>query len=77
MKRAIVLLLSISLAAGAAELEVGRQYAPGTRIEASAEGVAFTVPDEWLGGLPPGSAAFLFGSNTRAGLGLVMIRAAA
>lgn len=57
-------------------LEAGRQYGAGTRVESGADGISFVVPDEWLGGLPPGSAAFMFGSNTRAGVGLVVMRAA-
>ncbi|HLT91833.1 MAG TPA: hypothetical protein VKZ85_12910 [Woeseiaceae bacterium] len=57
-------------------LETGRQYAAGTRVESTADGVSFVVPDEWLGGLPPGAAAFMFGSNTRAGLGLAIMRGA-
>lgn len=63
-------------AAGGVPLEAGRQYGAGTRVESSADGVSFVVPDEWLGGLPPGSAAFMFGSNTRAGLGLAIMRQA-
>lgn len=65
-----------SAPAGATPLEAGRQYGAGTRVESGADGISFVVPDEWLGGLPPGAAAFMFGSNTRAGVGLVVMRAA-
>ncbi len=57
-------------------IETGRQYTAGTRVASVADGVSFVVPEEWLGGLPPGSAAFMFGSNTRAGLGLAIMRPA-
>ncbi len=62
--------------AGGVTLEAGRQYGAGTRVESTGDGVSFVVPDEWLGGLPPGSAAFMFASNTRAGLGLAIMRQA-
>ncbi|HEX7034242.1 MAG TPA: hypothetical protein VF210_00620 [Pseudomonadales bacterium] len=62
--------------AGATPLEAGRQYGAGARVESGADGISFVVPDEWLGGLPPGSAAFMLGSNTRTGVGLVVMRAA-
>ena len=62
--------------AGGVPLEAGRQYGAGTRVESGADGLSFVVPDEWLGGLPPGSAAFMFASNTRAGLGLAVMRPA-
>ncbi|HEX2139819.1 MAG TPA: hypothetical protein VHG33_08920 [Woeseiaceae bacterium] len=67
---------ALGQAGGAAQLETGRQYAAGTRVESPADGVSFVIPEEWLGGLPPGSAAFVFGSNSRAGLGLVIMRPA-
>lgn len=60
----------------AVPLEAGREYAPGTRVASVSDGVSFVVPEEWLGGLPAGSAAFMFGSHTRAGLGLVIMRPA-
>lgn len=65
-----------AVAAGTVPLETGRQYAAGTRVESAADGVSFAVPGEWLGGMPPGSAAVVFGSNSRAGLGLVIMRPA-
>lgn len=61
---------------GSVPLEAGRQYAAGTRVDSAADGVSFVVPVEWLGGLSPGSAAFMFGSHTRAGLGLAIMRPA-
>lgn len=67
---------ALNVPAGGVALQAGQQYAAGTRIESSADGVSFVVPDEWLGGLPSGSAAFMFGSNTRPGLGLVIMRPA-
>jgi hypothetical protein len=70
-----ILLLGASLHAGAAELQVGQQYEGGMRVE-SADGIAFVIPKEWLGGLPPDAAAFMLGSHTRPGIGMVIMRAA-
>jgi hypothetical protein len=70
------LLLLIASTAGAAEIQVGQQYAAGTRVSSPSDGVSFVIPDEWLGGLPPDAAAFVLGSHTRAGIGLVIMRAA-
>ena len=61
---------------GGVPLEAGRQYAAGTRVESGSDGTSFVVPEEWQGGLPPGSAAFMFASSTRAGLGLAIMRPA-
>ena len=62
--------------AGAA-LEVGQQYPAGARVESASDGVSFAIPAEWLGGLPPDSAAFMLGSATRAGIGMIILRATA
>src|SRR5690606_24757137 len=63
--------------AGAVELQAGEQYASGTRVRSSADGLSFVIPEEWLGGLPPASAAVVLGPNPRPGLGLAITRAAA
>jgi hypothetical protein len=60
----------------AVELQTGQQYTSGTRVESVADGVSFVIPAEWLGGLPPDAAAFMLGSNTRHGLGMVIMRSA-
>lgn len=70
-------LLIFGLPAGAAELAVGQQYSAGTRVVSAADGVSFVIPEEWLGGLPPDAAAFMLGSHTRPGLGMVLMRATA
>lgn len=62
-------------ASDAVELATGRQYAAGTRVRSDADGVSFVIPGEWLGGLPPGAGGFMLGSNTRPGLGMVIMRA--
>lgn len=62
--------------AGAVELQAGEQYASGTRVRSSADGLSFVIPEEWLGGLPPDSAAVVLGSNTRPGLGMIIMRSA-
>lgn len=61
----------------AIELEPGRQYDAGTRVESTADGVSFVVPQGWFGGVPPQSSAFVIGSNTIAGMGLVIMRQSA
>ena len=60
----------------AVELQPGEQYASGTRVRSSADGLSFVIPEEWLGGLPPDSAAVVLGSNTRPGLGMIIMRSA-
>ena len=72
-----VLLLAPLQHALGAELQPGQQYAPGSRVESSSAGISFALPREWLGGLPAQGAAFVLGSNTRAGIGLVIMRQAA
>jgi hypothetical protein len=62
--------------AAAMELQIGQQYASGDRIQSSTDGVSFVIPEEWIGGLPPDAAAIVLGSNTRPGLGMVIMRAA-
>ncbi len=54
------------------DLEVGQQYEANTRVRVSLFGVSFVVPTGWLGGVPPGSEAFLLGSNEKPGVGLVV-----
>ena len=56
----------------ATQLVAGQQYAPGTRIQVPSAGVSFVLPPEWLGGMPRGKPAFLMGSNTRPGLGMII-----
>lgn len=58
-------------------LEVGRQYPGGTRVESASDGVSFAIPAEWMGGLPPDSPAFMLGSETRSGIGMIIMRATA
>jgi hypothetical protein len=66
----------VALPAGAVEIQVGQEYPAGTRVESLADGVSFVVPEEWLGGLPPDAAAFMLGSHTRHGVGMVIMRPA-
>lgn len=72
-----ILILAASLQAGATELQPGQQYESGARIESATDGVSFVVPEEWIGGLPPGGAAFILGSHTRPGIGSIIMRASA
>jgi hypothetical protein len=62
------------LPTGAVELQIGQQYASGTRVRSSADGLSFVIPEEWLGGLPPDAPAVVLGSNTRPGLGMIIMR---
>jgi hypothetical protein len=62
------------LPTSAVELQIGQQYASGTRVRSSADGLSFVIPEEWLGGLPPDAAAVVLGSNTRPGLGMIIMR---
>jgi hypothetical protein len=59
---------------GSAELQAGQRYEAGTRVEVSSLGVSFVVPRDWFGGRPPGQEAFVLGSSTKRGVGLVFVR---
>lgn len=54
------------------DIQTGQQYNGGTRVNSPDLGLSFVVPDEWLGGLPQGAEAFVMGSNTRAGIIVVL-----
>lgn len=58
----------------AEDLQAGKQYAAGVRVHARAEGVSFELPAEWFGGVPVQGSIFLVGSNTRPGLGMIIMR---
>lgn len=75
MKTSFAILLMLALPLQASELEPGREYAGGTRVESAADGVSFAIPGEWLGGLPRGAAAFVLGSHTHPGVGMIIMRA--
>lgn len=78
MKRLLFLFLLYPGWVGAAvELKAGQQYESGARIESTADGVSFVIPEEWLGGLPPGAVGIILGSHTRAGIGTIIMRASA
>lgn len=62
---------------GAATLTPGQQYNAGTRVQSTGDGVSFVIPRDWLGGLRPNQPAFMLGSNTKPGIGLVIMRASA
>lgn len=46
MKMPMTILLMLSLPVGAVELQTGQQYAAGTRVDSSADGVSFVIPEE-------------------------------
>ncbi len=54
-----------------AQLVAGQQYTPGTRVQVPSAGVSFVLPAEWMGGMPVGKSAFILGSNTRGGMGII------
>ncbi len=66
-----LVLASLACAAGTAgkveaiELEIGKTYKGGERIEAKAFGLSFTVPKGWSGLLPPGGTFFAMTPDNR------------
>lgn len=58
------------------EIRPGIPYQAGVRVLDRAAGVSFQLPDEWLGQRPAGTEEFLIGSNSRAGIGVVVTPAA-
>lgn len=62
---------------GRATLRPGQQYNGGTRIYSATDGISFLIPGDWVGALPQGQAAFMLGSNTVAGVGLLIMRSQA
>lgn len=62
------------LAADPQPIVPGQQYAAGSLVSSSESGIRFQLPSEWLGGLPVGGAAFILGSNSQPGMGLVIMR---
>lgn len=61
---ALALLCSAG-AAKAVELEIGKTYTGGERVEAKAYGLSFTVPEGWSGLLPPGGTFFAMTPDNR------------
>lgn len=62
---AALVLASSAGAAGTTELEIGKTYQGGERIEAKAYGLSFTVPEGWSGLLPPGGTFFAMTPDNR------------
>ena len=62
---ATLALLCSATAADAVELEIGKTYEGGERIEAKAYGLSFTVPEGWSGLLPPGGTFFAMTPDNR------------
>jgi len=62
---AIFLLFSTAHAASAVELEFGKTYTGGERIEAKTFGLSFSVPEGWSGLLPPGGTFFAMTPDNR------------
>lgn len=62
---ALALLCTASAAGTAVELEIGKTYTGGERIEAKAYGLSFTVPEGWSGLLPPGGTFFAMTPDNR------------
>lgn len=60
----IVVLLVLSKAALAVEVQQGVVYGGGTHIESSQVGVSFTIPQGWQGAWPNGSQFFILESST-------------
>ena len=62
---AALALLCSAAAAGAVELEIGKTYEGGERVEAKTYGLSFTVPEGWSGLLPPGGTFFAMTPDNR------------
>ena len=56
------------------DLAPGVQYNGGERVRAEAEGVAFQIPAQWLGGIQHGASTFMLGSEVAPGVGIVILR---
>jgi hypothetical protein len=54
------------------DVQPGQEYQSGTRVNFPALGISFDIPQQWIGGLPQGSSAFLMGSNSQPGLVVVL-----
>ena len=63
-----------SAPAGAREIAIGQQYPTGSAVQMANSGVSFQLPPDWLGAMPQGAGAFVLGSNSKAGVGLVIMR---
>ena len=50
----------------------GEQYGEGVRLRLAAHGVSWELPAGWIGGIPQGGAAFLMGSSSKPGIGLLI-----
>ncbi|HJU05899.1 MAG TPA: hypothetical protein VJ692_12185 [Nitrospiraceae bacterium] len=55
------------------DIKPGQQYESGTRVRHAAIGISFIIPADWMGGTAQGSRSFLLGSNTMAGVGIVVL----
>lgn len=76
-KMLLILFLLNSLhlqAADSQQIVAGQQYPGGSQVSSAQSGISFQIPTQWLGGLPVGGAAFILGSNTQPGMGLVIMR---
>lgn len=54
------------------EVQVGGQYQAGTRVNSSMHGASFVVPQAWIAAARADAPALVMGSNSRAGVGLVL-----
>ncbi len=60
---AFIVLFAYATWLPAVEVQQGQLYAPGTLIESSEVGAAFTIPPGWQGAWPPGSQFFILESQ--------------
>ena len=63
-----------TLAQAQTELEPGQQYKPGAQVKSSSLGIAFDLPEEWLGAYRQGAdqGVLVLGSNSVEGVGLAI-----
>jgi hypothetical protein len=54
------------------EIEVGQSYGALTRVTSPNTGVSWVIPEDWTGGMPEASSAFLMASDAGEGAGAVL-----
>lgn len=75
MRIILILLVAWQVLLAQGEIvQIGAQYDPGTRIYFPSHGISFVVPREWKGGLSIATDAFVMTSETKAGLGLALLK---
>jgi hypothetical protein len=56
------------------DIKAGQKYEGGTRVRVPLHGMSFVIPQEWIGSLAQSSQFFLLESNSKPGLGIVVLQ---